>query len=45
MVVLKTFSTAIAGLAGFATHVASHGVIQGYTVNDILWIQSLPTSE
>lgn len=36
MVVLKTFSTAIAGLVSFATHVASHGLIEGYTVNDIL---------
>lgn len=36
MVAIKTFSAAIAGLVSFATHVASHGVIQGYTVNDIL---------
>lgn len=36
MIALRAFSIAIAGIISFAIQVAAHGVIIGYTVNDIL---------
>lgn len=36
MVALKAFSIAIVGIFSFATQFAAHGIIIGYTVNDIL---------
>lgn len=41
MVTLKVFSIAIAGIFSFATQVAAHGLIEGYTVNDILLVRPL----
>lgn len=36
MIALRAFSIAIAGIVSFATQVAAHGVIAGYTVNNTL---------
>ena len=36
MIALRAFSIAVAGIVSFATQVAAHSFIVGYTVNDIL---------